>query len=55
MNKNKLQYEPPKTIIYRFDESDRILTESGEVVKPVSDFSASALNRYFGGKNTTLE
>ena len=55
MDRNKHEYEPPKTTIYRFDENDKILTESGEVVKPVSDFSASALNRYFGGKNTTLE
>ena len=52
MNKNGLGYEPPKTKIYRFDDNDRILTESGN---PVFDYAANALNDLFGGTNTTIE
>ena len=31
MKREQLAYEPPKTKIYRFDDNDRILTESGIV------------------------
>ena len=52
MNRDGLVYEPPKAKIFRFDDNDRILTESGI---PNSDFAANALNIYFGGTNTTKE
>lgn len=52
MNKNGLQYEPPKTRIYRFDDNDRILTESGN---PTAEYAANALNQFMGGTNTTIE
>lgn len=52
MNRDGLAYEPPKAKIFRFDDNDRILTESGI---PISDFAANALNKYFGGTNTTIE
>ena len=42
-------YEPPKATIYRFDENDRILTDSG------ANYAANALNELFGGTNTTIE
>ena len=56
MNKNGLKYEPPKTRIYRFDDNDRILTESGtpEPTTP-PEYAANALNEYLGGTNTTIE
>lgn len=40
--------------IYRFDNNDLILTESGEPW-PTPDYAAAALNDLFGGKNTTFE
>lgn len=60
MNKNRMEYEPPKTKIYRFDNTDRILTESGIPDTPsptpeVYDFAANALNNFMGGTNTTIE
>lgn len=55
MNREQLAYEPPKTRIYRFDDNDRILTESGTVEPPVFDYAANALNELFGGTNTTIE
>ena len=54
MNKNGLKYEPPKTRIYRFDDNDRILTESG-IVEPIAEYAANALNELFDGTNTTIE
>ena len=54
MNREQLAYEPPKTRIYRFDDNDRILTESG-ITDPEYDYAASALNDLFGGTNTTIE
>ena len=53
MNKNGLKYQPPKTRIYRFDDNDRILTESGIVES--AEYAANALNEYLGGTNTTIE
>lgn len=58
MNKKELGYEPPKTKIYRFDDNDRILTESGTPTPapdPTAEFAAAALNDLFGGTNTTIE
>ena len=52
MKREQLAYEPPKTKIYRFDDNDRILTESGN---PVFDYAANALNDFLGGTNTTIE
>lgn len=55
MNKNEKGYEPPKTKIYRFGDSDRILTESGTVQEPEAEFASNALNAFMGGTNTTIE
>ena len=57
MNREQFAYEPPKTKIYRFDDNDRILTESGtpEPTPPDPDYAANALNELFGGTNTTIE
>ena len=52
MNKNGLEYEPPKTKIYRFDNNNRPLTESG-IEMP--SYAAQALNGFMGGTNTTCE
>lgn len=54
MNRNRLAYEPPKTKIYRFDNNDRVLTESG-VPDKTPDYAANALNLFMGGTNTTIE
>ena len=54
MKREQLAYEPPKTKIYRFDDNDRILTESG-IVEPIADYAANALNQFMGGTNTTIE
>ena len=54
MNREQLAYEPPKTKIYRFDDNDRILTESG-IVEPIAEYAANALNQFMGGTNTTIE
>ena len=54
MTREQLAYEPPKTKIYRFDDNDRILTESG-IVEPIADYAANALNQFMGGTNTTIE
>ena len=54
MNREQLAYEPPKTKIYRFDDNDRILTESG-IVEPIADYAANALNQFMGGTHTTIE
>ena len=54
MNREQLAYEPPKTKIYRFDDNDRILTESG-IVEPIADYAANALNQFMRGTNTTIE
>lgn len=48
-------YEPPKATIYRFDENDRILTDSGGPVTPTPNYAANALNEFMGGTNTTIE
>ena len=56
MNKNRMEYEPPKTKIYRFDNTDRILTESGlPIPDPIATYAAEALNEFMGGTNTTIE
>ena len=54
MNKNGKVYEPPKAKIYRFDDNDQILTESG-AQDPTAEYAANALNQFFDGTNTTIE
>lgn len=54
MNKNGLEYEAPKAKIYRFEENDRVLTESG-IPTMASEFAANMLNQFMGGINTTKE
>lgn len=54
MNREQLAYEPPKTRIYRFDDNDRILTESG-TIELTAEYAANALNQCMGGTNTTIE
>ena len=48
-------YEPPKATIYRFDENDRILTDSGGLGTLTANYAANALNQLMGGTNTTIE
>ena len=58
MNKNERVYEPPKAKIYRFDDNDQILTESGRVdpvPDPTAEYAANALNKFMRGTNTTIE
>lgn len=58
MKREQLAYEPPKTRIYRFDDNDRILTESGTPEPTPSldpEYAANALNQFMGGTNTTIE
>ena len=61
MDKNGRVYEPPKAKIYRFDDNDRILTDSngpgggGSTTTPTAEYAANALNQLFGGTNTTIE
>ena len=54
MKRNEVAYEPPKARIYRFDDNDCILTESG-ILDPIADYAANALNEFMGGTNTTIE
>ena len=55
MNNYELNYEPPKTKIYRFDDNDRVLTESSNPELPISVYAAEALGDFMGGTNTTVE
>ena len=59
MTKNSMAYEAPKAKVYRFDENDRILTESGTTNPPIqgptATYAANALNEFMGGTNTTIE
>ena len=64
MTKNSMAYEAPKAKVYRFDENDRILTESGTISggggsstdpAPTPDYAARALNQLFDVTNTTIE
>lgn len=54
MNKYPVEYQPPKTQIFRFDNNDSILTESGDIETP-SYYAANVLNVFMGGNNTTIE
>lgn len=58
MDNNGRAYEPPKAKIYRFDDTDQILTASGSPTPtpdPTADYAARALNELMGGTNTTIE
>ena len=60
MTKTGMAYEAPKAQVYRFDENDQILTDSGDVSPsvpstPTPNYAANALNEFMGGTNTTLE
>ena len=61
MDKKGRIYEPPRAKIYRFDDNDRILTDSngpgggGPATEPTAEYAANALNQLFGGTNTTIE
>ena len=65
MDKKGRIYEPPRAKIYRFDDNDRILTDSNgpggggptttPTPAPTAEYAANALNKFFGGTNTTIE
>ena len=61
MDKKGRIYEPPRAKIYRFDDNDRILTDSngpgggGSDTELTAEYAANALNKLFGGTNTTIE
>ena len=45
--------------VFRFDDTEKILTESGGTNPPAStptpDYAANALNKFMEGTNTTIE
>ena len=57
MEEKEKKYEPPMMQVFRFDDTEKILTESGgpNPPTPVSEYAANALNQLFGGTNTTIE
>lgn len=56
MEEKEKKYEPPMMQVFRFDDTEKILTASGDVnPSPVSEYAANALNELFGGTNTTIE
>ena len=55
MEEKEKKYEPPMMQVFRFDDTEKILTASGGTNTPTPDFAANALNQLFGGTNTTIE
>lgn len=61
MEKKEKKYEPPMMQIFRFDDTEKILTESSgsggitPTPDPTAEYAANALNQLFGGTNTTIE
>lgn len=64
MEKKEKKYEPPMMRVFRFDDTEKILTESGGVnppggggttPDPIANYAANALNEFMGGTNTTYE
>ena len=56
MEEKEKKYEPPMMQVFRFDDTEKILTASGgNLPEPVSDYAANALNEFMGGTNTTIE
>ena len=61
MEKKEKKYEPPMMQVFRFDDTEKILTASGGASEPPqpgvipNDYAANALNAFMGGTNTTYE
>ena len=56
MEEKEKKYEPPMMQVFRFDDTEKILTDSGIVAEPPTpDYAANALNEFMGGTNTTFE
>ena len=58
MEEKEKKYEPPMMQVFRFDDTEKILTASGgssSAPTPTPDFAANALNKFMGGTNTTIE
>ena len=57
MEEKEKKYEPPMMQVFRFDDTEKILTASGGGYppEPTPNFAANALNEFFGGTNTTIE
>lgn len=58
MEEKEKKYEPPMMQVFRFDDTEKILTASGEISEPTSptpNYAANALNKFMGGTNTTIE
>lgn len=55
MEEKEKKYEPPMMQVFRFDDTEKILTDSGIPSTPVGDYAANALNQFMGGTNTTIE
>ena len=58
MEEKEKKYEPPMMQVFRFDDTEKILTASGGggyPPEPTPNFAANALNEFMGGTNTTIE
>ena len=57
MEEKEKKYEPPMMQVFRFDDTEKILTASsgGNLPEPVGEYAANALNQLMGGTNTTIE
>ena len=56
MEEKEKKYEPPMMQVFRFDDTEKILTASGGYPpEPTPNFAANALNEFMGGTNTTIE
>ena len=63
MEKKEKKYEPPMMQVFRFDDTEKILTSSGTPggggttpnPDPIANYAANALNEFMGGTNTTYE
>lgn len=57
MEEKEKKYEPPMMQVFRFDDTEKILTASGTPggSEPLPNYAANALNQLFGGTNTTIE
>lgn len=57
MEEKEKKYEPPMMQVFRFDDTEKILTASGGGYppEPTPNFAANALNEFMGGTNTTIE
>lgn len=64
MEKKEKKYEPPMMQVFRFDDTEKILTESSggsggggitPTPDPTAEYAANALNKFMDGTNTTIE